>query len=93
MMDKKDMGIGALIIAVVGGGGGWASYDRFKEHAIEEGNKIWVTLVSQSLDLIFEIEDELAAIQRKIDKGKATEDDRIRKAVLMERLKQLKKVK
>ena len=93
MMDKKDMGIGAIIIAVVGGGGGWASYDRMKAHAIEEGSKIWVTLASQNVDLIFEIEDELAEIQRKIDKGKATEDDRIRQAVLMERLKQLKKAK
>ena len=92
-MEKKDIGIGALIIAVVGGGGGWVSYDRMKAHAIEEGNKIWVTLASQTLELRYIVEDELAMIQRKIDKGTATEDDRIRQAVLMERLKQLSKRK
>lgn len=89
--NKKEIGIYALVIAVVGGGGGWASYDRFKQHAIEEGNKLWVTLASQTLELRFIVEDELAMIQRKIDKGDADEDDLTRKAVLEERLRHLSK--
>jgi hypothetical protein len=73
------------------GGGGYATYDAVKAHAIEEGNKVWVTLASQNVDTRFAIQDELAAIQRKITKGQETTDDLIRKAVLEERLKQLEK--
>ena len=85
------MGILGAIVMVVGGGGGYTSYEILKNHAIDEGNKIWVTLASQNVDTRFRIEDEIAEIQRKIDKGIEDEDDRIRKAVLEERLKQLEK--
>ena len=90
-MEKKEMGILGAIVMVVGGGGGYTSYEILKNHAIDEGNKIWVTLASQNVDTRFRIEDEIAEIQRKIDKGIEDEDDRIRKAVLEERLKQLEK--
>ena len=57
--------------------------------ALELGDQRWVTVASQNLELRFKTEDELAHIQRKIDKGIDTEGDRIRKAVLEERLRQL----
>ncbi len=89
MSEKNDMGIWRTIVLLAGGGGGYTTYDLIKEHAISEGNKIWVTLASQNLETRFNIEDELAEIQRKIDKGEETTGDLIRKAVLEERLKQL----
>ena len=83
------MTVWGTIVLLVGGGGGYTSYELVKDHAIDVGNDHWVTLASQNLDLRFETEDELATIQRKIDRGTATEDDRIRQAVLEERLKRL----
>jgi hypothetical protein len=83
--DKKKMGIWAAIIALVSGGGGYATMDA----ALELGDQRWVTISSQNLELRFDTEDELAQIQRRIENGTDTEYDRIRRAVLQERLKRL----
>jgi hypothetical protein len=90
-VDKKQITIAGLTAAALGGGGGWASYDRLKDHAIEEGSKVWVTLASQNIQYRHDIEDELAVIQRRISAGTQTNGDMIRKAVLEERLRQLEK--
>ena len=79
------MGLIGAVIALVSGGGGYATMDL----ALELGDARWVTIASQNLNLRFQTEDEIAMIQRRIDKGVATEDDRIRMAVLRERLKRL----
>ena len=75
----------AAIIAALSGGGGYAAY----EGLIIVLDQRYVTISSQNKELKFAIEDEIAEIQRRIDKGAENEDDRIRKAVLEERLKQL----
>jgi hypothetical protein len=49
----------------------------------------YVTIASQNIELQFNIEDELAQIERDIERGTATTDDLIRKGVLEERLKRL----
>ena len=83
------MTIYAAVLALVTGSGGWASFAAIHEYALEQGDQRWVTIASQNLQLEYDIEDELVDIQRKIDNGKASTEDLIRKAVLEERLKQL----
>jgi len=85
--DKKMWATLVAIIAFISGGSGLAVF----EAVTYLGDQRWVTIASQNKELKFSIEDELAEIQHKIDTGKATEQDRIRKAVLEERLKQLTK--
>ena len=85
MEDKKKMGMWAVIVALVSSGGGYATVDI----VLELGDDRWVTIASQNLNTRFATEDEIAQIQRRIDKGIETEDDRIRMAVLKERLKRL----
>jgi hypothetical protein len=85
--DKKMWTTILAIVAFLSGGSGLAVY----EAVIYLGDQRWVTITSQNKALKFEIEDELADIQAKIEMGTATERDRIRKAVLEERLKQLTK--
>jgi hypothetical protein len=87
--DKKQMTLYAAILALVTGSGGWASFAVIQEYALKQGDERWVTISSQNLELEYEIEDELSDIQNKIDRGEATTENLIRKAVLQERLKQL----
>lgn len=75
------------IVALLSGGGGYAAF----EGLIYMADQRYVTIASQNKELKFAIEDELAEIQARIDKGVDTEADRIRKGVLKERLKQLTK--
>ena len=49
----------------------------------------YITIASQNLKLLYSVEDELAAIQRKIDNGTATNNDMLRKATLEERKRHL----
>ena len=90
MPEAKQMSVYALIAALISGGGGYGSYEVFN-FLVEQGDDRWVTIASQNQELMFDIEDELGEIQRRIDKGEETVDDLIRKAVLEERLRGLMK--
>ena len=82
----KKVTIGTLLALVLGSGGyisvaGNPLYDILDDR--------YVTIAAQNIELQFNIEDELAQIQRHIDNGTVTNDELVRKAVLEERLKRL----
>jgi len=76
------------IIAAVGiviSAAGWAAL----EGVILWHDNTYVTVASQNKALQFEIEDELDAINERIENGTATTQDIKRKAVLEDRLKRI----
>ncbi len=81
----KNISIGAVVAALSGGGGVYA-FDAL----LNMGDHRWVTIASQNIEIKFDIEDEIAAIERWIVNGTATPDDLIRKAVLEDRLRRLR---
>jgi len=69
-----------ISLALLGGGGTVGKY--YADHE-------YVTIAAQNQSLMWDIEDEIARIESRIEEGVATESDRQRKAVLQERLKHL----
>ena len=49
----------------------------------------YVTIAAQNQALVWDIEDEIAAIERRIEAGTATQQDRTRLGILKERLRHL----
>lgn len=84
------MGMWAVIFSLFSGGGGYTVFEVTTTYLIEQGDERWVTIASQNKKLMFEIEDRLRKINRKIKNGTATQDDMVDKAVFEERLRQLK---
>jgi len=82
----KKVTIGTLL-ALVLGSGGYISVAGNPVYGLLDDR--YVTIAAQNVELQFNIEDELAQIQRHIDNGSVTNDELIRKAVLEERLKRL----
>ena len=79
---KKNIAIGA-VVAALSGGGGVMAFDAL----VDLGDNRWVTIAAQNLETQFDIEDEIARINKLIANGTATADDTIRKAVLEDRLR------
>jgi hypothetical protein len=73
------------VVAVLTGAVGWAAVDA----AVTWGDIRYVTVAAQNKALRFEMEDELAAINERINNNMATPQDIRRKAVLEDRLKRL----
>ena len=85
---KKNIGIGA-IVAALSGGGGVMAFDA----VLDLGDQRWVTVAAQNLQVQWNLEDEIAEIENKIINGVATQWDRERLAVLKDRLKRLEGLK
>lgn len=83
----KELSILALVLALATGGGGYASF----EAVLKIGDTRWVSVVSYKQGLVWEVQDALGIIQKRINNGTATPDDLTRKEVLEERLKYLLK--
>ena len=84
----KNIGIGA-IVAALSGGGGVMAFDAM----LDLGDQRWVTVAAQNLQVQWTLEDEIAEIEGKITSGTATQWDRERLAVLKDRLKRLEGLK
>ena len=87
--DKKTM---YWILAVLGLGGS-GTFVATTNPLYQVLDQRYVTqdahLALESLKIEFDIRDELAEIQRRIDKGEETTGDLIRKAVLEDRLRRV----
>ena len=84
-LTTRNLSIGAVVAALSGGGGVYAV-----DALLDMGDHSWVTIASQNIEIKFDIEDEIAAIEKWIGHGTATADDLIRKAVLEDRLRRLR---
>lgn len=84
----KRMTVWAVLAALVTGGSGYIASDPDLLFAIPDQR--YVKIVDQNLKYQWDIEDELAEIQKKIERGTATTDDLIRKGVLLDRLRTLR---
>jgi hypothetical protein len=86
-MTKERKILTAIItaVAVVTGAVGFAAVDA----AVTWGDIRYVTVAAHNMALRFDIEDDLAAINERIENGTATPLDIGRKAVLEDRLKRL----
>jgi len=49
----------------------------------------YVTVAAQNQALVWDIEDEISEIERRVEDGTATQQDRTRLAILKERLRHL----
>lgn len=84
----KRMTVWGILAFLVTGGSGYVASDPDLLFAIPDQR--YVKIADQNLKYQWDIEDELAQIQKKIDNGTATTDDLVRKGVLEDRLRRLK---
>lgn len=83
---------GMIVVTATGVAGGGKFYLDAQYIARDDPppyNDVYVTLASQNLKLVYDTEDEMSRLQRKIDNGTATTADIARMATLKERLRNL----
>lgn len=93
MFNRYTMPMYPLIVAIFTGGGGWLGADLAAEALLDMGDKRWVTVASQNLQIEWNLKDEIQLIQGRIDRGEQTPDDLARIAVLRDRLRRIQVIK
>ncbi len=84
-MNLTDVSIVIGLVLGVGGAVGTPATNMLLDYADQR----YVTVASQNLKLLYDVEDEMAAIQKRIDNGTATPSDMQRMATLKERKRNL----
>jgi len=97
-MNLQDIGtVFGMIVVALGGAGTAGKYYAESEFIAKADpapyDHVYVLVASQNLKLLYDAEDELEVLQRKVANGTATSEDRERIATLKERVRHLQEAK